>query len=332
LGLLHFSRSEFEQADELLTETASHDVELRDAFVVITALYSAGSSRAHLGRIDAALSSYEQALGWAQGNADPVRLPMVLSALAWLYSELGQCSLADDFARRSGCCKDPASGAWGLVASQMNLLEPGLNPIVSMGKHFCRPRESEQSSCALPELERGLRQQPWWHWSFHLRAEACRCQHSLHEGDYSGAERRARALLEQAASHRAAKYVAIAHRILAEVQAERGELLQARSELQQALAVIQGAMPLLAWKLHAGLGRVARELGDTVAARSAYAAAQALILEIAGNISDEALRSGFLSSEAALEVRAFGEDSSSDALLAEEGLQPARLKPHRVSA
>lgn len=61
-------------------------------------------------------------------------------------------------------------------------------------------------------------------------------------------------------------------------------------------------VPVVAWKIHAALGRVRAQTGDDPGARDAFAAA-AVVDQIAASVSDEALRATSLSSEAVRGLR-----------------------------
>lgn len=306
LGLLRFWRSEYAQAEALLTETIAYDVDFRDSSVKISALCVAGASRSHLGRIEDALVSYEDALVWAQRAGDATRLPHVLSALSWLHHEVGQPTLGEDYARQTVQALTAESGPYGLVGAQCNLLEASLNCIPTFGARVPRLPDSEACQHSLRELARGLVQWNWWHWSFHLRVDACTCQQNLQRKEFELAERGARLLLEMASEHRARKYMAIAHRILAEVRGEAGDWDAASNHLQLGLNCLEEVSGTLwTWKLLTGAGRLARQANDHAAMLNAYSRAWALVRGIAGSMRDEKMRTSFLESSGVREVRDF---------------------------
>jgi tetratricopeptide (TPR) repeat protein len=110
-------------------------------------------------------------------------------------------------------------------------------------------------------------------------------------------------LLENATHHEVPKYIAVAHKLLAEVAVARGNFPEAEAHLNAAVAALDThPAPLLAWKIYAALGRLYCRLGRQHSARKAFVRAGATIREIAAEVSDEKLRSVFLNSEAVLEV------------------------------
>jgi uncharacterized protein YhaN len=99
------------------------------------------------------------------------------------------------------------------------------------------------------------------------------------------------------------KYVAIAHKLLAEIRAERDQLAEAEAELGAALDQLRThPVPILAWKIYAALGRLRLQLDDDQSARAAFAQAAAIIDTIAAGVSDKRLQTKFLNSEAVREV------------------------------
>jgi tetratricopeptide (TPR) repeat protein len=110
-------------------------------------------------------------------------------------------------------------------------------------------------------------------------------------------------LFENATRHKVPKYIAIAHKLLAEMAAGRGQLAEAEAELGAALDQLRThPVPILAWKIYAALGRLRLQLDDDQSARAAFAQAAAIIDTIAAGVNDKRLRSKFLNSEAVREV------------------------------
>jgi tetratricopeptide (TPR) repeat protein len=73
-----------------------------------------------------------------------------------------------------------------------------------------------------------------------------------------------------------------------------GQTTEAEAALRaaQAIAAAQGETPLL-WRIHLGLGRLYQTQDRVAEATDEFAAAQAIIDELAANISDGALRENF---------------------------------------
>ena len=99
------------------------------------------------------------------------------------------------------------------------------------------------------------------------------------------------------------KYIAIAHKLLAEAAMARGDLVDAEVKLAAALDQLRSyPAPLVAWKTYVVLGRLRRQMGDGESAREAFAQAAALVGDIAANVREDELRATFLNSAAVREV------------------------------
>ena len=99
------------------------------------------------------------------------------------------------------------------------------------------------------------------------------------------------------------KYIAIAHKLLAEVASAHADFSKAEAELNTALAQLEmHPAPLLAWKIYAALGRLRLQLGEARSASEAFSHSAAIIGKIEAEISDDRLRRIFMNSEVVREV------------------------------
>ena len=88
-----------------------------------------------------------------------------------------------------------------------------------------------------------------------LRTTARRYRSAM--GNPERAEEYARRLHETATHHEARKYIAVAHKLLAEVAAARGDLAEGEKQLTAALDQMREyPVPIVAWKTYAALGRL----------------------------------------------------------------------------
>ena len=146
-------------------------------------------------------------------------------------------------------------------------------------------------------MERIFRRDAWFRWRYQIRLHAGACEHQLALGDLARAEEHAHQLLETATHYEAHKYVAVAHKLLAEVAIARRDLPKASAELDAALSELRThPVPIVAWKIFAALGKLRALEGDADAARRAFSSAVAYVNEIADGVQDESLRDGFLDS------------------------------------
>jgi tRNA A-37 threonylcarbamoyl transferase component Bud32/tetratricopeptide (TPR) repeat protein len=136
-----------------------------------------------------------------------------------------------------------------------------------------------------------------------VRSQAKAAQDAIAEGDLERAAQQAQLLLDNSTRHGPPKYVAVAHQLLADVATARGDLSETERELIAALeALASHPAPLVQWKIYARLGRIRRRRNDAIGARTAYAHAADIVNAIAANVTDERLRSIFLTSPAVEEV------------------------------
>ena len=136
-----------------------------------------------------------------------------------------------------------------------------------------------------------------------VRSQAGTAEDWLSQGDLEQAGEHARVLLANSARHGPPKYIAVAHRILAEIAMAHGELATAEAELAAALEVFRThPAPLVAWKTYATLGRLHGLKNDPQAALEAFAQAADIVQRIASSVTDEPLRSTFLNAPAVQEV------------------------------
>jgi tetratricopeptide (TPR) repeat protein len=153
------------------------------------------------------------------------------------------------------------------------------------------------------EVENIFQRDEWFRWRYQIRLQAGKCEHWLRQGDLDKAEKYARRLLESASHYEARKYVAIAHKLLAEVALARGDSATAETELDHALDQLQThPVPIVAWKAYALLGRLYTQAGNPEIAGEAFAQAAVNIERIAGGVRDDELRATFLNSSHVREV------------------------------
>ena len=78
------------------------------------------------------------------------------------------------------------------------------------------------------EAEAMLERDEWLRWRFNLRLQAGQAEYWLAQGNPEQAKEYARRLLETASHYEARKYIAVAHKLLAEVAIARGDLTAER--------------------------------------------------------------------------------------------------------
>jgi hypothetical protein len=110
-------------------------------------------------------------------------------------------------------------------------------------------------------------------------------------------------LFSTASNFKTRKYVAVAHKLRSEIAIAEGKPEVARGEYQAALDVLdEYPVPVVRWRVLAGLGKLLSSIGDAEGSRKAFAEAKKIVEEIAANVSDNSLRTTFIESEAVQEV------------------------------
>ena len=267
--------------------------ELRDGFTLLQGRFFLGLTLGNQGRMSEALETLREALEMAQRNGDRIILARVPNGIGWIYRELGDLDQAIAYDRESV-----------EIARQHQIVEAEANSLINLAQDYTRRRDGEKTLAAFRDAEMIFDRDEWLRWRFRdIRFHAGAAEHWLSQGDFERAVGHARKLFENATRHKVPKYIAIAHKLLAEMAAGRGQLAEAEAELGAALDQLRThPVPILAWKIHAALGRLRLQLDDNQSARAAFAQAAAIIDTIAAGVNDKRLRSKFLNSEAVREV------------------------------
>ncbi|HEY8185482.1 MAG TPA: tetratricopeptide repeat protein, partial [Pyrinomonadaceae bacterium] len=292
-GIMHFFQTEYDRAEILLTEGVKLASELRDGLMLLHSRFFLGLNLGNQGRISEALATLREAMEMAQRDGDHIILGRVPNSIGWIHRELG------DFDQAIAYDQESAE-----IAGKYHITEAEANSLINLSYDHTERHESEQALAALRDAEAVFAREQWNHWRFHhIRFHAGAAEHWLAQRDFDRASEHGRKLLENATHHEVPKYIAVAHKLLAEVAVARGNFSEAEAELNAALAALDThAAPLLSWRVYAALGRLRSQLGHDQRAREAFVQAGAIIGEIAAEVSDERLRSVFLNSEAVLEV------------------------------
>src|ERR1700730_16020874 len=87
-GVGHFFQTEFQEAEEMLTEASHLASRLRDGVMLRTGLFFLGWTRASLGPISEALATLNELLEMARRNGDTRFVSRVPKRIAWIHREL----------------------------------------------------------------------------------------------------------------------------------------------------------------------------------------------------------------------------------------------------
>jgi tetratricopeptide (TPR) repeat protein/predicted Ser/Thr protein kinase len=302
-GLLHFFQTEYESAEEMVTEARKLASETRDGFLLLLSLFVLGLTRGNLGRISEALTTLNEGIKMGQRNGDRFWFPRLPNCIGWIHRELQDFDHAAEYDQQ------------GLdVGREHHVLEAQANSLINLGIDYDHTGKSAETLATFHEAESIFERDAWFRWRYNIRLQAGTCEHWLAKGDLDQAGVYAGRLLALATNYEARKYIAVAHKLRAEIAMARGDLGEARAELNIALDQLsEYPAPLVAWKTYAVLGRLGLQAGDAATARNAFTQAAAIIKSIAGHISEDRLLSTFLNSSAVAEVFAGANESVSKA-------------------
>jgi tetratricopeptide (TPR) repeat protein len=188
------------------------------------------------------------------------------------------------------------------VARASKVSEAQSNSLINLGCDRTDAAEPEKALESFGQAAAILESDVWCRWRFTLRLHAGLAAHHLSRGELDKATEYARLLLESATHCEARKYIATAHKLLAEASYARHDFAEAEDRLNTALTQLDGyPVHILTWKIHSMLGRLRLRLGDGSAAE-AFEKASTIVQMIASNIEDETLRTSFLAAPAVQEV------------------------------
>ena len=292
-GIMHYFQTEYDHAEKLLTEAVSLVSELRDGFMLLHSRFFLGLNLGNQGRMSEALATLREAMEMARRDGDHIILGRVPNSIGWIHRELGDLNQAIAYDQEGA-----------EIARSYHITEAEANSLINLGHDHTQHHDGEKALAALNDAEAIFEREQWNHWRFHhIRFHAGAAEHYLSQGDFVSASEHGRKLLENATRHEVPKYVAFAHKLLAEVAWAQGNFSEAEAELNAALAQLDThPAPLLAWKVCAAFGRLRLQLCNEQAAREAFVQAADIIGKIAAEVSDERLRSVFLNSEPVREV------------------------------
>jgi len=291
-GCLFFFQTEYERAIEIETEARQLASELRDGFLLLTSMFFLGLSRGNLGRMSEALTTLTEAIDMARRNGDLFWYPRMPNCIGWIHREL------QDF---EGALKHDAEGLG--VSRQHHVLEAEANSLINLGIDYTHSGKTDETISTFDEVRDIFKRDAWFRWRYNIRLEAATAEHWLRQGDLSKAREFAQRLLDTASRYEVHKYIAVAHKLIAQISIAAGDTASGESELMSAFEELRHyPVPVIAWKTYAELGRLKSSLGDFSAARDSFAQAAEIVNACAANIDNTALRETFLHSGAVREV------------------------------
>jgi tetratricopeptide (TPR) repeat protein len=291
-GCLYFFQSEYEKAIEYEVEAHGLASELREGFLFLTSMFFHGLSMGNLGHMSEALAILEEGISKARRNGDHFWFPRMPNCIGWIHREL------QDF---KGAFAYDEEGLH--VGREFNVLEAEANSLINLGIDHTIAGKPHDAASVFKDTHDIFERDKWFRWRYSIRLEAAKAEHWLRQGDLGKAKEFTEGLFSTASDFKTRKYVAVAHKLRAEIAIAESKPDEARAEYQAALAVLdEFPVPVTRWRVLAGLGKLLSTSGDSEGARKTYNDAKLIVDGIAANVSNDSLRKIFLESEAVQEV------------------------------
>jgi serine/threonine protein kinase/tetratricopeptide (TPR) repeat protein len=281
---LHFFQSEYELAVEKAQEGIRLASEVRDGFLMLTAMFFVGLSQGNQGKMSAALTTLQDAMQKARRNGDTFWHPRFPNCIGWIYRELHDFEAARRFDEEGVD-----------VARRHHVLEAEANSLINRGIDCTHAGQHQCTDDAFSEVKDIFARDAWFRWRYNIRLQAATAVHHLRQHELDQARESIERLEETAREHGVHKYLTVANQLMAELLFESGDLAGAEQRFNNALAELKEyPAPLVAWKVHAGIARLKSQAGDATSADEHAVRAREIVDSIAANVSEEKLRDNFL--------------------------------------
>jgi len=205
-GCLYFFQTEYERAIDVEIEGRQLASELRDGFLLLTSMFFLGLSKANLGKMSEALATLHEAIGMARRNGDLFWYPRIPNCIGWIHREL------QDF---DGALKFDQEGLE--LGHQCHVLEAEANSLINLGIDYTHAGKSDETVSAFHQVRDIFERDAWFRWRYNIRLHAAMAEHSLRQGDTARAAQITERLLETATKYEVHKYIAVAHKLMAQI-------------------------------------------------------------------------------------------------------------------
>ena len=281
---LHFFQSEYELAIEKAREGIRLASELRDGFLMLTAMFFLGLSQGNQGKMSAALATLQDAMEKARRNGELFWHPRFPNCIGWIYRELHDFEAARKFDEEGVD-----------VARKHQVLEAEANSLINRGIDCIHAGQRSCTDSAFAEVHDIFARDAWFRWRYNIRLQAASAAHHLRHGELDKAREYITRLEETAREHEVHKYIGVANQLMAELLIAQEDHEGAEQRFNAALAELNDyPAPLVAWKVHAGMARLKSRSADAAGAAEHSSRALALVQSIAANVADVTLRENFL--------------------------------------
>ncbi|HEY6381183.1 MAG TPA: hypothetical protein VIY07_05205 [Pseudolabrys sp.] len=257
LSFIESLQSQYPAACRTAEEGAQLALELSDAHSFLLSQYYLAWGLLHSGHWGEMRRILDHGLEMADRNESPRWTVLFKLELAWLYEQ------AFDFEAARDICEQAQKQARNIGHPYTESLSLILLGMARLGLG----RREAAFRCFSEVAERMERERVLMDWILRLLLHDGLSRYWLTQGKHERARREAETLRDLAALPGERTYLALAHRMLAEVALAAQQLGDAENEISRALAVLEGAeAPLAELRVCATAGRLYEQLGRTTEA------------------------------------------------------------------
>ncbi len=301
-GTLNGWQGEYDAAADVTSEGLRIARERKLLPLLIRSLWANSMPLIGKGDYDRAQALLTEGFDLADKVGDEAMAPRMLNTLGWLYLECGDLDRSIDHNTRA---VERARGRRHAVSVEM-----GTYATLNWGDALLRKGELAAAG-EVYDAAHGVVSNPkthvWMKWRYSTHLFASLAEYWLSRGNPEKAAGFAERSMEIAMATTSRKYIAIGHRINAEIALQRLDLNAAEAHARRAVVLAERIRnPTQWWKSHALLGDILERAGRPDDALDARARASRIIRGIASSLTDPMLRHSFEQSQRAGQLPRMG--------------------------
>jgi tetratricopeptide (TPR) repeat protein len=290
---LHGWRLEYEQALPLCEWSLEKARERGAGFHIVCLLFIRGLGMGNFGRISEALDNLREGMRLSEVNHERYWLPRLPNTLGWLHADMF------DFEEALRLNKEGAT-----ISRQMNFPEGEANSHVNLASNFLVLGEPARAREHLLAAKHVLQAEAWFRWVYNIRLQAQFAQYWIAKGNLQRATSHAAASLELARRTKRRKHIAWAQKLLGDVATMEERHEPAVHEYEAGLRALKDhPCPSVEWKILLSLANLKKNLHRSDESEKCRVLARERMRLLADSISDSRLRTTFLKSKPARDLR-----------------------------
>jgi tetratricopeptide (TPR) repeat protein len=247
----------------------------------------------NFGHISEALDNLGEGMRLSEVNHERYWLPRLPNTLGWLHADIF------DFEEALRLNREGAA-----IARELKFPEGEANSYVNLAADYLVLGEPERAKPHLLAAERVLQEDAWFRWLYNIRLQEKFAEYWMAKGDLQRAASYAATALEMARNTRRRKHIAWAQKLLGDVAAMEERHEQAVQDYEAGLSALKDhPCPSVEWKIMLSLANSNESLHKSDEAERCRALARELMRRLAESISEYRLRTTFLRSKPARDLR-----------------------------